>query len=164
MYMYECKDGRVRCVIKDKDGRYHTKSYPRYVVENALNITLPDDVDVHHKDENPLNNDLGNLEIVKRGEHRSMHAKIYEDVVIRCPQCGAAYVWTADKQKNFYSNQSRKSRKETSCGLPFCSRHCSGKYLANLHARVVELEYTSDLSSDAGRIEGSTPSASTNNN
>jgi HNH endonuclease len=31
---------------------------------------------VHHKDENPFNNDVSNLQVVSRSEHKRIHAKI----------------------------------------------------------------------------------------
>ncbi len=31
---------------------------------------------VHHKDENPFNNKIGNLQIVSRAEHKRIHARI----------------------------------------------------------------------------------------
>lgn len=42
-------------------------------------------------------------------------------------ECGKEFLWTAQKQQTFYSNQSRKRYKNSST-KPFCSKSCSGKY------------------------------------
>ena len=34
---------------------------------------IPKDKHVHHKDGNPINNDIGNLQIVGRSEHKRLH-------------------------------------------------------------------------------------------
>lgn len=36
---------------------------------------IPKGCDIHHKDENPLNNDLSNLEMLTKAEHRKRHRK-----------------------------------------------------------------------------------------
>ena len=54
----------------------HDKETPehRYVMEQFLGRKLLPEEDVHHKDENKLNNDPSNLEILTRSEHMSYHA------------------------------------------------------------------------------------------
>jgi len=41
-------------------------------------IVLKEGYDVHHKDENKLNNDISNLEILSRAEHTSLHNNKHE--------------------------------------------------------------------------------------
>lgn len=47
----------------------------RLLMEQHLGRKLYEWEDVHHKDENKLNNSLDNLEVMPRGEHMSYHAK-----------------------------------------------------------------------------------------
>ena len=57
-YTYTAKDGRKRIVIKKDNGSITSKSYPRLVMEQKLGRPLLPEEDVHHKDENPLNNNI----------------------------------------------------------------------------------------------------------
>lgn len=69
MNTYIGKDNRVRTVIKDNNGKWVTKSYPRILMEQSLGRSLEPYEDVHHIDGNTLNNDLSNLELVSHEEH-----------------------------------------------------------------------------------------------
>lgn len=48
----------------------------RLIMERHLNRSLLSSELVHHKDGNPLNNELDNLEIVNRSEHKNRHPEI----------------------------------------------------------------------------------------
>lgn len=58
--------------------------------ENSVTIDgvryLSPEFDVHHKDENKLNNDPANLEILSRAAHTTLHNNTHE--IIRCPATG----------------------------------------------------------------------------
>lgn len=70
MYIYvNQKDHRVRAYYKDSNGKLHTKSYPRILMEKKLGRPLKPYEDVHHIDGNPENNSLENLEIKIHGKH-----------------------------------------------------------------------------------------------
>ena len=69
--IYRCKDGRMRVYIK---GSQKVISYPKYVMEKYLGRKLKDNEQVHHKDGNPLNNDIDNLEVLTFEEHLNVHA------------------------------------------------------------------------------------------
>jgi len=45
------------------------------VMERHIGRYLKDDELVHHKDEDPLNNSIANLEILSRSEHMRLHSK-----------------------------------------------------------------------------------------
>ena len=62
-YIYKCKDGRTRVVIKNDDGTMTSKSYPRILMEEKLGRPLEPNEDVHHVDGNKENNSLDNLEL-----------------------------------------------------------------------------------------------------
>lgn len=120
--VYECKDGRSRVYIKETQ---QVVSYPKYLMEQKLGRKLRDNEQVHHKDENPLNNDLDNLEIRLLGEHQRQHSTKYFDKEVACQWCGKKFLWTAKQQNMFYKN---KKRRNTLVDNPFCSRRCAGKY------------------------------------
>ena len=117
---YIGKDGRVRAYNKKlKRG----KSYPRVLMELKLGRPLEPYEQVHHIDENPLNNDLDNLEIALLGEHQREHSTKYkENIISKCVYCGKEIVLTPIQQRNI-TREAKRGRKS-----PFCSRVCSGKY------------------------------------
>lgn len=120
--IYECKDGRVRVYIKETKK---VMSYPKYLMEQELGRPLLPNEEVHHRDEDPLNNTIGNLQVRLHGEHQAEHATKYYDTTTKCGWCGKEFLWTAAQQRKFYSN--RRDCKNFS-EEPFCSRQCSGKY------------------------------------
>lgn len=120
--IYFNKDGRVRIYLKDSK---RTISYPRHLVEQSIGRELLPEEDIHHKDKNPLNNDISNLEIRFRGEHQAEHSRKYYDTTAVCGWCGKEFTWTGIQQQRFYSE--RRTGRHAS-DLPFCSRECSGKY------------------------------------
>lgn len=52
-------------------GRYRME---HDVVWEVANGPIPDGYEVHHRDENPINNDLGNLQLLTRLEHKRLHS------------------------------------------------------------------------------------------
>ena len=102
-------------------------SYPKYLIEQAIGRRLQEDEQIHHKDHNPLNNDLSNLEIRQLGEHQSEHQIKYFDTTAICQWCGKEFAWSAAQQRQFYANRDRSNRNH-SLANPFCSRRCSGLY------------------------------------
>lgn len=121
--IYECSDGRVRAYNKITQK---VISYPRLLVENKLDRLLEDYEDVHHKDENPFNNDIDNLEVKMHGKHQREHKKKYYDKIMICSYCKNEFIWTALSQRYFYSNKSRTQKEKCKTG-PYCSKTCAGK-------------------------------------
>ena len=120
--IYECKDGRMRVYIKETQK---VMSYPKYLMEQELGRPLLPNEEVHHRDENPLNNAIDNLQVRLHGEHQAEHATKYYDTTAICGWCGKEFLWTGARQRKFYGN--RRDCKNFS-EKPFCSRQCSGKY------------------------------------
>ena len=120
--VYICKDGRARVYIKETKK---VMSYPKYLMEKELGRQLAHNEEVHHKDENPLNNDLSNLEIRIHGEHQAEHSTKFYDRTAECGWCGKTFLWTGKQQQLFYSDR-RNGRRASK--MPFCSRSCSGYY------------------------------------
>jgi hypothetical protein len=56
-----------------EDGRWRQKRMNRYVMEQHLGRRLLPEEVVHHKDGDPLNNEISNLEILNWGEHAQEH-------------------------------------------------------------------------------------------
>jgi hypothetical protein len=122
--IYSCRDGRTRVYLKDEK---RVISYPRYLMEQKIGRKLLDDEQVHHKDGNPLNNAIENLEIKLYREHQREHATKYCDVIVKCHWCGNEFLWTAKQQRTFYGNIKRKNRKSIT-NEPFCSKQCIGSF------------------------------------
>lgn len=55
-----------------KEGNYG-KLLHRLIYENHYNICLFDNIDIHHKDKNVLNNNIDNLEALSHSEHTKRH-------------------------------------------------------------------------------------------
>ena len=123
--VYQCKDGRLRAYIKDEK---RVVSYPKYLMEQELGRKLLPGEEIHHKDGDPLNNEMGNLEVRMHGEHQAEHGRKYYDKVAVCEWCGKEFLWTAQQQRNFNDGHNRKNKKGHSTQNPFCSRKCSGEY------------------------------------
>lgn len=68
--------------------------------------------DIHHKDLNPANNDVSNLQLLTISEHRKLHNEMVDYAQYTCEVCG----------KNFAS---RKINND----VHFCSRRCYGKWV-----------------------------------
>lgn len=125
--IYHCNDGRVRVYLKDS---HKVMSYPKYIMEKHLGRELKDNEQVHHKDGNPLNNNINNLDVVTFEEHLDIHAnqnRKYYDRTMVCPWCKKEFTWTA-KQQSYFNRNIKRGRYKNSLKEPFCSKSCAGKY------------------------------------
>lgn len=67
--------------IRDRLGYYRIGDYKnntskklhRLIYENFWGVKLPDEIHIHHKDGNPSNNCILNLEAMTQSEHSSLH-------------------------------------------------------------------------------------------
>ena len=117
---YVGKDNRVRAYVRDENNHVTVKSYPRILMEEKLGRPLEPNEDVHHIDGNTLNNDIDNLEVIPHGIHQQMHSTIYHPFVTKCEICGKDFLWTAERQRNYYAGLRAGKRRAITC-----SRHCS---------------------------------------
>lgn len=124
--IYENSDGRLR--VYNKKTKKVT-SYPRLLMENQLGRTLKPTEDIHHKDGDPRNNSLDNLEVINKSDHVRHHSTkhYFSDKEMICPVCGEEFMWTAEQQRTKHRNNNRKDKKTKNAG-PFCSRRCVGLY------------------------------------
>ena len=94
-------------------------------MEQTIGRKLNNNEQIHHKDGNPSNNNIDNLEIRLLGEHQQEHSTKYYDKLIECEWCGKTFLWTASQQSMFYRNKKRRNK---SSKAPFCSKKCAGQY------------------------------------
>lgn len=98
---------RTRLINRDgKKVRAH-----RWLMEQALGRKLSPGEDVHHKDGNPLNNDLANLEVLPRRDHMLLHK--FKPISPRvCLGCGV----------EFTPKDSDRKRTTRKCCTPACAQ------------------------------------------
>ena len=119
---YTNKNGRRHLVIYDNKVR-KTISYPKYLVEQRLGITLKDNETIHHINGNYTDDRPENLLVIDRSKHVSSHQTKTPDTEIICIMCGEKAYKRA--------NHLRHNRKQGKVG-PFCGRQCAGRYGAGL--------------------------------
>ena len=119
---YLCIDNRRRIILWKNEINKITISYARYLMELHLNKYLNEDEEVHHKDENTLNDILGNYEIIHSTKHKKLHNSTQVELFI-CPWCDKIIELIGNKLSNHKRNNKHKQ-----CVGPFCNRSCAGKY------------------------------------
>ena len=124
-YPYSYDKRRKFVVITFDDGSKKSVSYPRYVMEQHLGHPLPANKDVHHKDENPSNNDISNLELVDRIKHRRDHSTkhSFEESTETCVICGKQFVYTVQRKRDYFHNTGKLVNDN-----PTCSKVCQCKF------------------------------------
>ena len=124
-------------------GRIHRAVYHYYFGD------IPEGYEIHHIDENKANNDISNLVMMTKSEHRSFHSQSEKKTSYICENCGKEYESKVSGQHKFcspkcqaafyYKTQTEIRQCET-CGkdfathkyhkIRFCSAHCAGVYSA----------------------------------
>lgn len=127
-----CKSGGyVYCRTAPSHPRANSQGlYPlhRVIMENKLNRALLPAEDVHHVDEDKLNNHPDNLEVLSKSEHAKKHSQRVGLVVLICPVCLHVF--------EVKPNLERLRRKRNKSGLVFCSRNCGS--MIHLHQNPTE--------------------------
>ena len=112
------KHTRTRLLRRDgKRVRAH-----RWLMEQALERKLEPYEQVHHRNGNPLDNELANLEVLLPGPHMRLHKQIYPDQKT-CVACGQQYICNP------------RRRKRQKCCSPTCAQ--AMRVRAALQARGV---------------------------
>lgn len=108
-------------IITIDNGKRRTISYPRYLMEQKLGRPLEPQEDVHHIDENPLNNELSNLEIRMHGEHQKEHSlKAPLEIKYNCDWCGKEFILSKNQRGEYMHPRKKRGTRH------FCSRRCAG--------------------------------------
>lgn len=80
--------------VKNGWVREHRYIAEQYLLndENSINIEgkkyLKQELEVHHIDQNPLNNNPNNLMILTKSEHKRLHANLKKDIILRDKKTG----------------------------------------------------------------------------
>jgi hypothetical protein len=117
---YKRKDGRMHVVHYDGTTR-RTQSYPRYLVEKELGVTLETWEEVDHINNDYTDNRLENLQIISGTANRQKamigrEAKLY---TFNCPEC--------DKEATITYRQYKWNQLTQGKTGPYCSKSCAGK-------------------------------------
>lgn len=113
------KEPKLKNLYDRETHTSHIVKMHRYIWEQA-NGPIPEDMEIHHVDGDRHNNDLTNLQLVTRHEHRRLHNGWTRGVDGRwlklCPGCGLM----KDAERDFY--QRSRGRPVVRC-KPCQSQH-----------------------------------------
>lgn len=105
--------------MADKRGRILEH---RYVMACALGRSLAPDEVVHHKNHNPRDNRLENLELMTWSAHSKQH-NIKKSVTCVCPVCCTVF---------------ERTRRTINGKRVFCSRSCAAQFYRTNRGNMVE--------------------------
>jgi hypothetical protein len=123
---YERPSGRKFVVIVYEDGTRTTQQYARFLMERDLGRKLTDDEEVDHIDRDHTNDDIFNLRVVSKEQHKLDDQKRLIPVEWKCPLCEEKFVLDVKAE-----NDAFQKRKQGKAG-PFCSKQCAGRYGAEV--------------------------------
>ena len=135
---YERKNGRKFVILLFKDGTRTTRQYARYLMEQELGRELTSDEEVDHRDRNHTNDEISNLRVISKEQHKDEDQKRRIPVEWKCPLCDEKFVLDAKQE-----NDAFQKRKQGKAG-PFCSKQCAGRYGAEVRfgkRKPIEVDY-----------------------
>lgn len=88
-------------------------------MQNHLGRVLESWETVDHLDNNPLNNNMDNLQILSRADNARKSNKPAQRILVTCKHCGKQF--ERRKAQELYDRIIRKK------DGPFCSKRCVGK-------------------------------------
>lgn len=130
---YKRNDGREHVVLVHKNGRKQTVSYPKFLWETTNGRYLQEDETVDHIDRDPLNNDMSNLQILKRSDHCKIDAMYTKPQTFVCDICNITFELSGRKLNDAICN-----RRKGKAG-PYCSRSCAGVATHDPNRRVCHI-------------------------
>lgn len=120
-----------KCLTGRDGGGYHGTGcvrtrYHRTLIERAVGRKLNSDEVVHHIDGNKDNNDIGNLRVMTKKDHHSIHSTEYwkkhrTGIVTECFKCGRKKYLPLLYIKTKYNGNFSKVKK-------YMCKDCYGKY------------------------------------
>jgi hypothetical protein len=116
---YETKKGRKILTLFHPITKHRISiNHARYVMEIHLGRRLDPDEDVHHKDEDPSNDNLDNLEVTNYLDHRRDHGncKPRKIITLQCAICKQDFERLESRQ--------RYKLKHNKTGKMYCSVDC----------------------------------------
>ena len=135
---YERKSGRKFVILIYEDGSRTTRQYARHLMELKLGRELTDEEEVDHIDRDHTNDEIFNLRVVSKEEHKKDDQKRRIPVEWECPLCDEKFVLGAKAE-----NDAFQKRKQGKAG-PFCSKQCAGRYGAEVRfgkRKPIEVNY-----------------------
>lgn len=117
------KSGRRVVRMINPKGKIKWTSYARFLMEIELGYKLSIKVDVHHIDENKLNDVISNFEIKKKEEHTRYHhlgKTKYPPKKVKCICCGQIFFYSSLQQ----SKRKTRIKNGWGGGAIFCSIKC----------------------------------------
>jgi hypothetical protein len=125
---YINRENRRIILLIFPDRKRKTISYARYLMECHLNRYLLETEDVHHIDENKLNDVIENFEIIEHQDHCQEHSIKYnhdKNIKVTCIICNKEfYLSEYEIHRRLYERERRNLNIE---GF-LCSRSCQGYY------------------------------------
>lgn len=137
---------------KRKDGHYKKSSLSIHrVIYQYYYGEVPSNIDIHHRNFNPADNDISNLQPLKRSDHRHAH-KNQKPTKKICPVCSKEFVPTKKGKRkqiccsvecgNIHRRKPKLKKNCIICGKEFfvsgkhpdvlcCSRSCGAKFAAS---------------------------------
>ena len=131
---------------KNNQGRFVCSVVMHRFIWTYFNGKIPDGYEIHHRDFNHDNNDISNLELLTKDEHKKIHGwNTAPSETIICPICGKRFKSIPSSKRKFCSREcyletkrKREIRKCLQCGKEFsaridsnqkfCSADCSCEY------------------------------------
>jgi hypothetical protein len=113
--------GRRYVNIIHDDGRKTSMLYSRWLMQEHLGRELGRDEYVDHRDEDPTNDSIENLQILTNSENSKKSARLRRPLPmlrLTCPRCLTSF----EREERHV----RRSRKLGKAG-PYCGRSCAGK-------------------------------------
>lgn len=135
---YKRPNGRKFVILVDEEGNRVTKQYARYLMEQELGRELTEDEEVDHIDRDHTNDEISNLRVISKEQHKLDDQKRRIPVEWKCPLCDDKFVLDAKAE-----NDAFQKRKQGKAG-PFCSKQCAGRYGAEVRfgkREPIEVDY-----------------------